>query len=232
MKKSLLILVLLAGVWHLHGEVFLLRPLNITGGGGNMPLIHALPGLENTAPLLTEPLTVNGKKFLLELYRSNSRFEDILNYLKAKGGAFALSNDTLRCAVLLKDKTVERLLVVKSPGRGPVTVFRILGSPGLPPPGFWPRRLPDLPPGARALQVIELPRQKSIYASFDRGSWDAAGSFRVIDNILRARGWEPAGKEASPLTGGTGDIYVQKKNGRILWVTLDNAGRGAFYCRN
>ena len=232
MKKSLLILLFSAAVFlPLAGEVFLLRPL--TGGANSaaFPLSRVLPGLENASPLLTEPVRINGKNFTLELYRSNARFEDMYRFLVSRKVNFIESNDTLRCTARFSGDTLERLLIVKSPGRGPVTVFRIAGSAGLPPVSSWPRELPDLPSGAQALQVIELPRRSSVYGAFERGSLDAQGSFRSIDAALSNAGWRAAGKEASPLTGGTGDIYIHSRTKNILWVTLDQEGRGAFYCR-
>lgn len=232
MKKFLLILLCCAGsCLLLRGEVFLLGPMTGSGNASPAPLCRVLPGMENASPLLTEPVVINGKDFTLEVYRSAASFEDMRRFLVSRGVHFVQSNDTLRCTARLSANTLERLLVVKSPGRGPVTVFRISGKSGVPPVRVWPEKLPDLPSGARALQVIELPRRKSVYGSFDRGSLEAAGSFRHIDSALRGAGWRPAGKEASPLTGGTGDIYIRNRTRDILWVTLDNDGRGAFYCR-
>jgi hypothetical protein len=232
MKKIPLILLFSAAVFlPLAGEVFLLRPLTGGGNAAAFPLCRVLPGLENASPLLTEPVRINGKNFTLELYRSNARFEDMRRFLVSRGVHFAESNDSLRCTARLSGDTLERLLVVKSPGRGPVTVFRIAGSAGLPPVSLWPPELPELPSGARALQVIELPRRSSVYGAFEKGSPDAQGSFRQIDAALSLAGWRSAGKEASPLTGGTGDIYIHNRTKNILWVTLDQEGRGAFYCR-
>ena len=232
MKKIPLILLFSAAVFlPLAGEVFLLRPLTGGGNAAAFPLCRVLPGLENASPLLTDPVRITGKNFTLELYRSNARFEDMRRFLVSRGVHFAESNDSLRCTARLSGDTLERLLVVKSPGRGPVTVFRIAGSAGLPPVSLWPRELPELPSGARALQVIELPRRSSVYGAFEKGSPDAQGSFRQIDAALSLAGWRSAGKEASPLTGGTGDIYIHNRTKNILWVTLDQEGRGAFYCR-
>lgn len=215
----------------LRGEVFLLRPLAGNGNAAAVPLCRILPGLENASPLLSEPVAVNGKRFTLEIYRSSARYEDMRQFLAARGFHFAESNDTLRCTARLSGNSLERLLIVKSPGHGPVTVFRIAGSAGLPPVSAWPRELPELPPGTRALQVIELPRRRSVYGAFEQGSTDAPGAFRQLDARLFNAGWRPAGREASPLTGGTGDIYIHNRKKNVLWVTLDGEGRGAFYCR-
>ena len=232
MKKFLLIFtVSLLSFLPLQGEVFLLRPLSGKGNVSAFPLCRILPGLENASPLLAEPVSVNGKRFTLEIYRSSARYEDMKQFLVSRGFHFAESKDTLRCTAKLSGDSLERLLVVKSPGRGPVTVFRIAGSPGLPPVSVWPRELPELPPGTRALQVIELPRRKSVYGAFEKGSTDAQGAFRELDARLFNAGWRPAGKEAAPLTGGTGDIYIHNLKKNVLWVTLDGEGRGAFYCR-
>ena len=232
MKKFLLIFTVCFVVFlPLRGEVFLLRPLSGTGNLSAIPLNRTLPGLENASPLLTEPVRINGKNFTLEIYRSSARYEDIRQYLASRGFHFSESKDTLRCTAKLSKDSLERLLIVKSPGRGPVTVFRIAGSPGFPPVSVWPGELPDLPPGTRALQVIELPRRKSVYGAFEQGSTDAPGAFRELDARLFNTGWRPAGKEASPLTGGTGDIYIHSVKKNVLWVALDGEGRGAFYCR-
>ena len=232
MKLFLLIFtVFVSASFPLRGEVFLLRPLSRSSNTAAFPLSKTLPGLENSSPLLTEPVLINGKRFSLEIYRSSARYEDMRQYLVSRGFHFAESGDTLRCTAQLSADTLERLLIVKSPGRGPATIFRISGSAGLPPVSAWPKDLPDLPPGSRPLQVIELPRRKSVYGAFDRTGSDAAGSFRQIDALLSGSGWRSAGKEASPLTGGNGDIYLHSRHKNILWVTLDNDGRGAFYCR-
>lgn len=234
MKKiCLLLFVCFAGaVFPLRGEVFLLRPLGKNGGSvSDIPLCKVLPGLENASSLLAEPMKINGRDFTLEVFASSARFEDILRFLNAKGIRFAQSNDSLRCSSLLADGTVERIMVVKSPGRGAVTVFRIAGRGGLPPVQAWPRELPELPPGARALQVIELPKRNCVYGAFDCTGSDPAGNLRTLDAVLRNQGWQAAGKEASPLIGGTGDIYYHKLDRRVIWVTFDNSGAGAFCSR-
>ena len=232
MKKFLLIsAVCLLSFLSLQGEVFLLRPLSGSGNNSAFPLCRILPGLENASALLAEPVEVNGKRFTLEIYRSSARYEDMKQFLAARGFHFAESKDTLRCTAKLSADSLERLLIVKSPGRGPVTVFRIAGSAGLPPVSVWPRELPDLPPGTRALQVIELPRRQSVYGAFEKGSTDGPGALRQLDALLHNAGWRSAGKEASPLTGGTGDIYIHNRKKNVLWVTFDGEGRGAFYCR-
>ena len=218
----------------LRSEVFLLRPFSGSGAGkaSSLPLAPSLPGLENAPPLLREPVRINGKAFTLELFRSGSNFDEMRTFLLKKGVRFAASGDTLRCTARLPEGTLERLLIVRSPGLGPVTVFRIAGSPGIPPAGVWPRDLPDLPPGAKPLQVIELRKSNSVYGVFEGVPQDPRDAFRAVDPSLRARGWLPAGNEGSPLIGGSGDIYFSRKENRILWVTFDSDGRGAFYSRS
>jgi len=220
----------------LRAEVFLLRPLGSRGDGGRgvsaLPLAAALPGLENASPLFREPLKVNGRSFTLELFRSNATFGEMRRFLQSRGVRFAESGDTLRCAAKMPDGSVERLLLVRSPGRGPATVFRIAGPPGIPPVSSWPRELPPLPPGARPVQVIELLKSGSVYGIFENAGNDGRSVFGSVDSSLRARSWLPAGNEGSPLIGGSGDIYFNRKENRLLWVTFDDEGRGAFYSRS
>ena len=218
----------------LRSEVFLLRPLPASGAdkASPLPLAPALPGLENASPLLREPVRINGKAFTLELFRSGAAFDEMRAFLLKKGVRFAASGDTLRCTARLPGGSLERLLIVRSPGMGPVTVFRIAGPPGIPPVGSWPRDLPDLPPGAKPLQVMELSKSSSVYGVFEDVPQDAGSAFRAVDTSLRAQGWLPAGNEGSPLIGGNGDIYFSRKANRILWVTFDGGGRGAFYSRS
>ncbi len=234
MKKTLFIFILfLLQLSAVRAEVFWLSPL---GKGGtsksSIPLAERLPGVENASPLLREPVKVNGKEFTLELFRSGASFDEMVKFLKKQGVGYAVSQDTLRCAVQLADGTVERLLIVRSPGSGPVTVFRIAGPPGVPQNAVWDSRLPALPAGTRALQVIHLPRRNSVYGIFDGNRTDPASAFRDIDLLLRSQGWQPAGNEGSPLAGGSGDIYYHRRGSRIMWVTCDSSGRGAFYCKN
>jgi len=218
----------------LRSEVFLLRPLGSAGSksAAPLPLGVSLPGLENASPLLREPVRINGKAFTLELFRSGATFDEMRTFLQKKGARFAASGDTLRCTARLPEGMLERLLIVRSPGIGPVTVFRIAGPPGLPPVGSWPRDLPDLPPGATPLQVMELSKSNSVYGVFEGVPRESGAAFRAVDSSLRTQGWLPAGNEGSPLIGGSGDIYFSRKANRILWVTFDGDGRGAFYSRS
>ena len=231
-----LLAVLAASACVLRAEVFLLRPLGVRGEGGShaaaLPLAVTLPGLENASPLFREPLKVNGRGFMLELFRSSADFDEMRRFLQSRGARFAESGDTLRCAAKLPDGSVERLLIVRSPGFGPVTVFRIAGPPGIPPVPSWPQELPALPPGARPVQVIELLKSGSVYGIFENAGTDGASVFRSVDSSLRARNWLPAGNEGSPLIGGSGDMYFNRRENRIVWVTFDDAGRGAFYSRS
>ena len=232
---AILLGVLAASACVLRAEVFLLRPLGSRGDGGSrasaLPLAAALPGLENASPLFREPLKVNGRSFTLELFRSSADFDEMRRFLRSRGVHFAESGDTLRCAAKLPDGSLERLLVVRSPGRGPATVFRIAGPPGIPPVPSWPQELPSLPPGVRPVQVIELLKSGSVYGIFENAGSDGRAAFRSVDSFLRARGWLPAGNEGSPLIGGSGDMYFNRREKRIVWVTFDDDGRGAFYSR-
>ena len=78
---------------------------------------------------------------------------------------------------------------------------------------------------------MELSKSNSVYGVFEGVPQDAGSAFRAVDSSLRAQGWLPAGNEGSPLIGGNGDIYLDRKANRILWVTFDSEGRGAFYSR-
>ena len=60
---------------------------------------------------------------------------------------------------------------------------------------------------------------------------DPVNRFRDVDSSLRARGFQPAGNESSPLIGGRGDIYWNPQKKQIIWVTFDRSGRGSFYCK-
>ena len=232
MKKILLILSLaVLFSLSLRGEVFWLTPLGKGGSTGAVPLTDALPGLGNARPLFSEPVRVNGKNFMLEVFKSTAAFDEIIVFLKKRGVHFVLSRDTLRCTVIRGKNQLERILVVRSPGIGPVTVFRMAGSGGVPPVGAWPVRLPPLPPGTRPVQVIELPKRQGVYGVFEGGNTDPVYAFRSVDSLLRAQGWIPGGNEGSPLIGGSGDIYCNNRTREIMWVTCDAAGRGAFYCR-
>ena len=229
LKRFVLLGLLFAGVIHLHGEVFLLGPA--TRSAGYIPLAETLPGLEGASALFREKIRVNGKVFVFEIFRSGALFEDMVRYLQGKAPGFAVSRDNLRCTVKLPDGSLERLLIIPSPGRGPATVLRIAGPPGVPPVSAWPRELPELPPGARALQVIEIPGKKSVYGAFDLAGIDPVNRFRDVDSSLRANGFHPAANESSPLIGGRGDIYWNPQKKQLIWVTFDRSGRGSFYCK-
>ena len=69
-------------------------------------------------------------------------------------------------------------------------------------------------------------------SKFENAGGDGRSAFRSVDSSLRARSWLPAGNEGSPLIGGSGDMYFNRREKRLLWVTFDDDGRGAFYSRS
>ena len=213
----------------LNAEVFLLGP-----GRGEILLSQRLPGMENAVPLYSKKVLVNGKSFTMRFFPVSSRFEDMLSFVSRASGGKVIDpgKDTIRCKVRLQDGSMERILLVRPPshGQGGATVITLSGSPGLP-PAVWHRDLPELPSGAKAVQVIEVPEDGSVCGMFDfPGGADVGGMFGRVDAALRSSGFIPLGNEGSPLVRGNGDVYHHPKKRQMVWVHTTPAG-GAFYCR-
>lgn len=223
------LLLCFAGALPLCGEVFTLWPWKPSGNAELRQRLESLPGM-SSEPLYTEELEINGRSLVLEAYRADAEFAELLRMLAARFPAESLQfgGDTIRLTFRLPDGRIDRWLLIDSGAGKPVTVFRVSAPEKLPEP-VWPEALPPLPPGATPSQVVHFSDRGAWYGAFENAPDDPAGNLRAVEARLRSEGWIAAGNESA--SGGSGDLFLKPDGRGIAWVCFSGT-RGAFYCRS
>ncbi len=231
MRKIVFVFILILFSIVIQAEVFTLRPYS---GGGSVleSKVDLIPGIDREI-LFTEPVIVNGTDLKLEVRRINSTFDNLILFLKKNFDRKELcaAGDTVRVAYKTGKNQVERWLVVNSGDGKPLTMFCITSPLKLPKPGEWPSSLPPLPVGAEITRIVEFPRRKAVYGSFENSASTPEQLLRSTSDFLRGNGWQAAGNEADPSIQGNGDLFLRAKPRELMWISYGADGNGACYTR-
>ena len=216
---AVLFVLLLQGT--LVADVFSLFPFR--GGGAASGVESALNG----SRLWTEEIDINGHRMDLEVSLVNRTLEQALKDLRGqfKKGAAAINSNSLLFEVPLDSGARKRYYLVALKGMIPMLQFSLVL-----PRGFrnssvsWRPELP-LPPGAKPLSVMCLPKRNSIYGSF-RSPFPAQQALADISRTLQSGGWKSMSGKNLPTAESSGEIFMQEKQQEVLIVSVQNSSSG------
>ena len=205
-------------------EVFLLGTARKRG----TPHSSELPGLR-PQPLFSERVIVNGKSMDLEVFQMQSTLEQTASILKKRFSPLKMTVGKKRAIFDAGKHKTLRYLFVSAGENKPLTVFQ-LQIPGNLPKAVWNSKLPDLPPGAVADIVVEMPDRNAVYGSFSASGTPPQQLLSTYTARLRNNAWQMAGAEAGANIRGSGEIFIRNHPQReILLIQFGPQGDGAFY---
>jgi hypothetical protein len=167
----------------------------------------------------------------MTVFKCAESFEMLLAELRKKFSRedFVCEGTTVRVGYSIGRGMAERWLLIREKN-GRTTVFKIVAPEILPPPGEWPRELPQLPPGAEIKQILQFPERRSIYGAFQKAEHSPQEILRQQSRVLESDGWIAVGAEAALQEGGRGDLFIRTRSGReIIWLNAGEEGTGNCY---
>ena len=219
LTAAALFFLLLQGT--LVADVFSLFPFR--GGGAASGVENALNGNR----LWTEEVDINGHRMDLEVTLVNRTLEQALKDLRGqfKKGAAAINSNSLLFEVPLESGARKRYYLVALQGIIPMLQFSLILPKGFRnTPGAWRSELP-LPPGARSLSVMSLPKRNSIYGSFS-SPFPAQQTLADISRALQSGGWKSMSGKNRSFAESSGEIFMQENQREILIVSVQSSNSG------
>ena len=214
--KHLSVILLLISVLGAYGDVFSLWPFR---GGVSLPGGGAEDFL-NPQRLWGEKVIVNGRALEMGVALVDRPFPGILRELRRKypNVPMAVNSNSVLFELQNENGSRRRLFLVAFEGTGSVVLFSL----DVPPNGFssvpqWPAELP-LPPGATPLTVMRFPGRNSVYGMF-RTPYGKQAALSDLAGLLRAGGWESAGKESGS-SPASGDVFMRRDASEILLIGI------------